>query len=78
MAKPPFKGTTMSHAPSTFRQNDIARAFRAARAAGITARIDIAKDGTIRIYQLPQEAVEGPKPSPETNEWDRALGKSPA
>jgi hypothetical protein len=57
----------MSHAPSTFRQNDISRLFKAARAAGITARIDIAtKDGTtISVVQLtPQEAVEGTKPSP--------------
>jgi hypothetical protein len=55
----------MSHAPSTFRQNDISRAFRAARAAGITARVDITKDGTISIIQLtPQEAAEAPKPSP--------------
>jgi hypothetical protein len=48
----------MSHAPNTFRQNDIARVFRAARAAGITVRVDIAKDGTISIVQLtPQEAA---------------------
>jgi hypothetical protein len=71
-----FKGETVSHAPSTFRQNDIARAFRAARAAGITARVDIAKDGTISISQL--TPLEGSKPSPETNEWDRAFGKPTA
>jgi hypothetical protein len=55
----------MSHGPSTFRQRDISRVFKAARAAGITARVDIAKDGTISIFQLtPQEAAEGSKPSP--------------
>jgi hypothetical protein len=55
----------MSHAPSTFRQNDVSRALKAARAAGITARVDIAKDGTISIFPLtPQEAAEAPKPSP--------------
>jgi hypothetical protein len=58
-----MKGKPMSHAPSLFRQNDIARAFRAARAAGIIARVDIAPDGTIRIFQIPQEAVERPTPS---------------
>jgi hypothetical protein len=55
----------MSHGPFLFRQNDVARAFRAAKAAGVTARVDIAPDGTISITpQLPQEAVEAPKPSP--------------
>jgi hypothetical protein len=55
----------MSQAPWLFRQTDISRAFRAARAAGITARVDIAPDGTIRIFQLtPQEAGEAPKPAP--------------
>ena len=56
----------LSHAPSLFRQRDISRAFRATRAAGITARVDIAPDGTIRISELPpQEAAEAPKPSPD-------------
>jgi hypothetical protein len=65
--------------PRLFSQRDISRAFRAAHAAGVTARVDIAPDGTIRIFQLtPQEAVEGPKPSPEINEWDLALGLPPA
>jgi hypothetical protein len=54
----------MSHAPWLFKQTDISRAFRAARAAGITASVEITPDGTIRISQLtpPQEAVEAPKP----------------
>jgi hypothetical protein len=54
----------MGQRPCLFKERDISRAFRAARAAGIMARVDIAPDGTIRIFQLtPQEAVE-PKPSP--------------
>ena len=61
----------MSHAPSLFRQNDIARAFRAAKAAGVTARVDIAPDGTIRIFQL-----TGQQDPPKTNEWDSVLDKS--
>jgi hypothetical protein len=62
----------MSHAPSLFRQNDIARAFRAARAAGVTARVDIAPDGTIRISELTPQAVEAPKPAPPAGlrSWD--------
>jgi hypothetical protein len=42
----------MSHAPWLFKQTDISRAFRAARAAGITASVEITPDGTIRISQL--------------------------
>ena len=57
----------MSAQPSLFRVKDITRAFKAAQSAGITApRVDIARDGTISISQLPpQEAGEAPKPSPD-------------
>jgi hypothetical protein len=66
----------MGQRPCLFKERDISRAFRAARAAGIEARVDIAPDGTIRIFQLPpQESAEAPKPAPETNEWDDVLGK---
>jgi hypothetical protein len=77
--EPLFKGKTMGNRhPCLFKETDIARAFRGARRAGVTARIDIAPDGTMRISQLtPQEAVNAPAPPPET-EWDRALGKPPA
>jgi hypothetical protein len=55
----------MSQRPWLFRERDISRAFKAARAAGVTARVDIAPDGTISIFPLtPQEAAEAPKPSP--------------
>jgi hypothetical protein len=55
----------MSSRPGLFRSKDVTRAFRAARAAGVTARVDIAPDGTIHISPLtPQEAAEAPKPSP--------------
>jgi hypothetical protein len=51
--------------PCLFKETDVTRAFKAARAAGVTARIDIGKDGVIHIVPLaPQEAVEAPKPSP--------------
>jgi hypothetical protein len=40
----------MSRAPSTFRQQDVTRAIRAAKAAGVEIqRIEIAKDGRIVI-----------------------------
>ena len=40
----------MTRAPSTFRQQDVTRAIRAAIAAGVDiARIEVAKDGRIVI-----------------------------
>ena len=40
----------MARAPSTFRQQDVTRAIRAAIAAGVDiARIEVAKDGRIII-----------------------------
>jgi hypothetical protein len=53
----------MGQRPCLFKERDISRAFRAARAAGVTARVDIAPDGTIRIFQLTPQAVEVAKPS---------------
>jgi len=55
----------MTRAPATFRQSDITRAIRAARAAGVdSVRIDITKDGKISII------LSGETPK-EPNEWDR-------
>jgi hypothetical protein len=57
----------MARAPSTFRQQDVARAIRAAIAAGVDiARIEVAKDGTIVIVTASQDR----EPKAE-NEWDR-------
>jgi len=40
----------MARAPSIFRQSDVTRAIRAARAAGVeNVRVDITKDGKISI-----------------------------
>jgi hypothetical protein len=40
----------MARAPSTFRQQDVTKALRAAKAAGVDiARIEIARDGRIVI-----------------------------
>jgi hypothetical protein len=62
----------MSREAWLFRQKDITRAFKAARAAGVTARVDIAPDGTIRISELTPQAVEAPKPAPPAGlrSWD--------
>ena len=58
----------MARAPSTFRQQDVTRAIRATQAAGVDiARIEIAKDGTIRIITTTETAQ-----TKGENEWDRA------
>jgi hypothetical protein len=57
----------MARAPSTFRQQDVTRAIRAAIAAGVDiARIEVAKNGTIAIVT----AIDH-EPKAEANEWDR-------
>ena len=57
----------MARAPSVFRQQDVTRAFRAAKAAGVrVARVEIDRDGKIVIVTADEiEQREG-------NEWDRA------
>jgi hypothetical protein len=56
----------MARAPSIFRQQDVTRAFRAAKAAGVrVARVEIDRDGKIVIVTADElERAEG-------NEWDR-------
>ena len=57
----------MTRAPSTFRQQDVTRAIRAAIAAGVDiARIEVAKDGRIIIV-----TAADTEPKAEANEWDR-------
>jgi hypothetical protein len=48
----------MSRRPSTFKQQDVTRALRAAVAAGIEVqRVEIAKDGRIVIVASPGAAA---------------------
>jgi hypothetical protein len=56
----------MARAPSIFRQQDVTRAFRAAKAAGVrVARVEIDREGKIVIVTADElERREG-------NEWDR-------
>jgi hypothetical protein len=66
---PPHKQSStvvaMVRAPSTFRQSDITRAIRAARAAGVeNPRIEITKDGKLVIITAPE-----PEPAPEVVKW---------
>jgi hypothetical protein len=59
----------MARAPSTFRQLDVTRAIKAAKAAGVDiGRIEIANDGRIVIIAAGAQASGGAE---ETNEWDR-------
>ena len=61
----------MARAPSIFRQSDITRAIRAARAAGVeNVRVDISRDGTTISIIVGGEAPKE-EPKEEPNEWDR-------
>jgi hypothetical protein len=59
----------MARAPSTFRQNDVTRAIKAAAAAGVhNPRIEIDRAGKITIIITSETAqVE----AGEDNEWGR-------
>lgn len=66
--------------PSAFRQSDVTRAIRAARAAGMRPHVWIGKDGSIHIT----EAVgaddltpsQGAAPSDASEDlWDAALSQ---
>jgi hypothetical protein len=60
----------MARAPSTFRQQDVTKAIKATKAAGVDiGRIEIAKDGRIVIITAAEAAQIG---AGEENEWDRA------
>lgn len=58
----------MARGSCTFKQIDVTRAVKGARAAGVdVARIKIGKDGTIQI-ETGKPTDEPDKP--EINEWD--------
>lgn len=65
----------MTRRPSTFRQADVARAVKAAQAAGLAiGKVEVAPDGTIRVI-----IADGTESAPATpfDEW-KAKHASPA
>jgi hypothetical protein len=61
----------MSRAPSTFRQQDVTRALRAAAAAGVDiARIEIDKAGKITIIAASGAAEPANDLDRELAEWE--------
>jgi hypothetical protein len=57
----------MSRTPATFKQADIVRAVKAARACGLdVVRTEIGPDGRIVIVHQPEKA---PGPASEFDEW---------
>jgi hypothetical protein len=63
----------MSRGPLTFRQSDVTRAIRAARAAGVeVARVEIDKDGKISVFAGEPVPRVGSRQENEVEQW---LGK---
>jgi hypothetical protein len=62
----------MSRRPPIFKLTDVRKAFEAARAAGVTARVDITRDGKLSIVPV-ETPASGPPPG---NPWDKPRGKT--
>lgn len=61
----------MARGPSPFRQRDVERAIRAARRAGLSGAVKIAKDGSIVV--LAEAAAGEPAAAvAEADEWEGA------
>ena len=59
--------------PPTFKQRDVTRAVKGAKAAGIeVARVKISKDGTIQVETREVSSV-GEFEMGGANQWDAAL-----
>jgi hypothetical protein len=60
--------------PSLFKQRDLARAFRSARAAGVTrAHVEIAKDGVISMDVDLVSSGANTNREENINPWDEVL-----
>jgi hypothetical protein len=51
----------MSRKPPIFRLTDVRKAFQAAQAAGVTARVDITRDGKLSIVPV-EKPLNDPPP----------------
>jgi hypothetical protein len=61
---------SMARPPSAFRQQDVTRAVKAVRCAGVhIARVEIDRTGKIVI--IAAEVTEQSGETTEANEWDR-------
>ena len=63
----------MSRGTQLFKQSDLTRALKAAKAAGVeVARIEIAKDGTIAI-DIGEMPVDTKPTKGSADDWDEAI-----
>jgi hypothetical protein len=61
----------MARGRPLFKQTDVARFLKAARAAGVKPeRVEIAPDGTIALIPAREEAAPT---TPDRNEWDDVI-----
>lgn len=61
----------MTRTRSTFRQSDITRVLKAARAAGVDIRVEIEPSGKIVIIPMKDAATN----ADSFNEWDEVLSR---
>lgn len=63
----------MARGPQTFKQADLTRALKGAKAAGVeVCRVKIGKDGTIEI-DVGDTAKQASSEAAAADEWDAAL-----
>jgi hypothetical protein len=61
----------MTRSRSTFRQQDVTRAVKAVAAAGVDiARVEVDREGTIRIIAANASGASRPSPGDAGNPWD--------
>jgi len=61
----------MSRTAANFKQDDVKRAIRGAKAAGLeVARVTISRDGSIELDTGNPQSKVGGEGGPATNPWD--------
>jgi hypothetical protein len=64
----------MPRGPTTFRQRDLAAAIKAVVQAGQkVARVEVGKDGLIKLVLHRGDEERPPEPAAGCNEWDEIL-----